>query len=79
MANVIASVDAHLHLHPCYDPDHLLRNDYDNLAGVNSDADHAPRVLTQMGASLERFATLEPPLRFVRNQIRMQLRKRLRA
>jgi hypothetical protein len=26
----------------------------------------------------ERFATLEPPLRFVRNQIGMQLRKRRR-
>ncbi len=35
--------------------------------------------LTQVGAPLERFATLEPPLRFVRNQIGMQLRKRLRA
>ena len=35
--------------------------------------------LTQGGAPLERFATLEPPLRFVRNQIGMQLRKRLRA
>ncbi len=37
------------------------------------------RPLTQAGASLERFATLEPPLRFVRNQIGMQLRKRRRA
>jgi hypothetical protein len=37
------------------------------------------RALTQVGAPLERFATLEPPLRFVRNQIGMQLRKRLRA
>jgi hypothetical protein len=37
------------------------------------------RSLTQPGAPLERFATLEPPLRFVRNQIGMQLRKRLRA
>ncbi len=37
------------------------------------------RALTQAGAPLERFATLEPPLRFVRNQIGMQLRKRLRA
>ena len=35
--------------------------------------------LTQLGTPLERFATLEPPLRFVRNQIGMQLRKRLRA
>jgi hypothetical protein len=37
------------------------------------------RALTQVEAPLERFATLEPPLRFVRNQIGMQLRKRLRA
>lgn len=37
------------------------------------------RALTEIGAPLERFATLEPPLRFVRNQIGMQLRKRLRA
>jgi hypothetical protein len=35
--------------------------------------------LTRLGTPLERFATLEPPLRFVRNQIGMQLRKRLRA
>jgi hypothetical protein len=37
------------------------------------------RSLTSQGAALERFATLESPLRFVRNQIGMQLRKRLRA
>ena len=37
------------------------------------------RALTQVQAPLERFATLEPPLRFVRNQIGMQLRKRRRA
>jgi hypothetical protein len=37
------------------------------------------RALTEVQAPLERFATLEPPLRFVRNQIGMQLRKRLRA
>jgi len=37
------------------------------------------RALTQVGAPLERFATLEPPWRFVRNQIGMQLRKRLHA
>lgn len=37
------------------------------------------RALTQVRAPLERFATLEPPLRFVRNQIGMQLRKRLHA
>jgi hypothetical protein len=37
------------------------------------------RALTDVGAPLERFATLEPPLRFVRNQIGMQLRKRLHA
>ncbi|HEY1892340.1 MAG TPA: hypothetical protein VGG63_18235 [Steroidobacteraceae bacterium] len=37
------------------------------------------RALTEVQAPLERFATLEPPLRFVRNQIGMQLRKRLHA
>jgi hypothetical protein len=37
------------------------------------------RALTDLGTPLERFATLEPPLRFVRNQIGMQLRKRLHA
>jgi hypothetical protein len=37
------------------------------------------RALTDVAAPLERFATLEPPLRFVRNQIGMQLRKRLHA
>jgi hypothetical protein len=36
-------------------------------------------VLTSQGARLERFAALESPLRFVRNQIGMQLRKRRRA
>jgi hypothetical protein len=34
------------------------------------------RSLTDPSAGIERFATLEPPLRFVRNQIGMQLRKR---
>jgi hypothetical protein len=34
------------------------------------------RALTEQTAPLERFATLESPLRFVRNQIGMQLRKR---
>jgi hypothetical protein len=37
------------------------------------------RALTDIGSPVERFATLEPPLRFVRNQIGMQLRKRLHA
>jgi hypothetical protein len=37
------------------------------------------RALTEARAPLERFAKLEPPLRFVRNQIGMQLRKRLHA
>ncbi len=37
------------------------------------------RALRQPGTPLERFATLEPPLRFVRNQVGMQLRKRLHA
>jgi hypothetical protein len=35
--------------------------------------------LASQGAPLERFAVLESPLRFVRNQIGMQLRKRHRA
>lgn len=34
MANVIACVDAHVHLHPCYDPDDLLQNAYDNLSAA---------------------------------------------
>ena len=34
------------------------------------------RALTDPNVAFERFATLEPPLRFVRNQIGMQLRKR---
>lgn len=38
MANVIACVDAHVHLHPCYDPDELLQNAYDNLSAVASGA-----------------------------------------
>ncbi len=41
MANVIASVDAHVHLHSCYDPDDLLRNAYDNLAAASDGADAA--------------------------------------
>ena len=41
MANVIACVDAHVHLHPCYDPDELLKNAYDNLAAASNGADGA--------------------------------------
>jgi hypothetical protein len=37
------------------------------------------RSLTDPSVVFERFATLEPPLRFVRNQIGMQLRKWARA
>jgi hypothetical protein len=37
------------------------------------------RTLTDPEATFERFAHLEPPLRFVRNQIGMQLRKRRSA
>jgi hypothetical protein len=37
------------------------------------------RALIEEQAPYERFATLEPPLRFVRNQIGMQLRKRRSA
>jgi hypothetical protein len=45
MANVIACVDAHVHLHPCYDSDDLLQNAHDNLSAVASnDADHDRRV-----------------------------------
>jgi hypothetical protein len=36
MDNVIACVDAHVHLHSCYDPDELLQNAYDNLSAVAS-------------------------------------------
>ena len=42
MSNVIACVDAHVHLHPCYDPDELLQNAYDNLSSAASNrADRA--------------------------------------
>ena len=41
MANVMACVDAHVHLHSCYDPDDLLRNAYDNLAAASDGADGA--------------------------------------
>jgi len=34
MTNVIACVDAHVHLHQCYDPDDLLQNAYDNLSAA---------------------------------------------
>lgn len=45
MTNVIACVDAHVHLHPCYDPDDLLQNACDNLAAASDDGadDPAPR------------------------------------
>ncbi len=44
MANVTACVDAHVHLHACYDPDDLLQNAYDNLSAVaGNGADHAAR------------------------------------
>jgi len=36
MGNVIACVDAHVHLHACYDPDELLQNAYDNLAAASN-------------------------------------------
>jgi hypothetical protein len=44
MANVIACVDAHVHLHSCYDPDDLLQNAYDNLAAASIDRDRSERV-----------------------------------
>jgi hypothetical protein len=47
---------------------------------VDFDAAHPAasllRSLTDPNVAFDRFATLEPPLRFVRNQIGMQLRKR---
>ena len=44
MANVTACVDAHVHLHACYDPDDLLQNAYDNLStAAGNGADHAAR------------------------------------
>ena len=43
MTNVIACVDAHVHLHPCYDPDDLLQNAHDNLAAATEDAGAGPR------------------------------------
>jgi hypothetical protein len=45
MANVIACVDAHVHLHPCYDPDDLLQNAYDNLAAASVDRDRTERIV----------------------------------
>jgi len=48
--------------------------------GVDLDPSHPAasllRSLTDPSVAFDRFATLEPPLRFVRNQIGMQLRKR---
>ena len=41
MAKVIACVDAHVHLHSCYDPDDLLRIAYDNLAATIREAEPA--------------------------------------
>ena len=44
MTKVIACVDAHVHLHPCYDPDDLLQNACDNLAAASDAAtSSAPR------------------------------------
>jgi hypothetical protein len=39
MAKVIACVDAHVHLHPCYDPDDLLQSAYENLAAASAAAE----------------------------------------
>ncbi len=44
MAKVTACVDAHVHLHPCYDPDDWLQNAYENLAAACADADQRARV-----------------------------------
>jgi hypothetical protein len=44
MSQVIACVDAHVHLHSCYAPDELLRNAYGNLAAASTDANHGTRV-----------------------------------
>src|SRR6185437_3466429 len=45
MSQVVACVDAHVHLHSCYEPDDLLQNAYRNLAaaGNGSAAHAAPR------------------------------------
>ncbi|MGB6487931.1 MAG: PQQ-binding-like beta-propeller repeat protein [Steroidobacteraceae bacterium] len=43
MGHVIACVDAHVHLHSCYDPDELLQNAYDNLAAASNGVDRAAR------------------------------------
>ena len=43
MPNVVACVDAHVHLHPCYDPDDLLQNAYENLSAATNGADRAAR------------------------------------
>ena len=43
MPNVIACVDAHVHLHSCYDPDELLKNAYDNLAAASHDVSRGAR------------------------------------
>jgi hypothetical protein len=43
MGNVIACVDAHVHLHSCYDLDELLRNAYDNLEAASNGVDPAAR------------------------------------
>ena len=43
MAKVIACVDAHVHLHPCYDPDELLQNAYDNLTAAGRAGHSAPQ------------------------------------
>ena len=43
MGNVIACVDAHVHLHSCYDPDELLQNAYDNLAAASNGVDPIAR------------------------------------
>jgi hypothetical protein len=34
MSTVTAAVDAHVHIHPCYEPDELLSNAYNNLSAA---------------------------------------------
>jgi hypothetical protein len=38
MSAVTAVVDAHVHIHPCYQPDELLSNAYQNLSAAQSDS-----------------------------------------
>jgi hypothetical protein len=46
MSTVTAVVDAHVHIHPCYQPDELLSNAYENLSAAHTGSvDQANRAL----------------------------------